>query len=162
MAYSAQIIADYILATTNNPVTPMQMIKLTYIAHGYTLAITKKPLIKARIEAWKYGPVIPVLYHAYKGYGSGAINNLNYCGTSNTDAKIQEREDFFKTTIDSETKNVLDQVTTIYSHLSALELSSLTHEKGTPWDKCYKSDRLFTLIPNHIIQEHYEKKMNGV
>ncbi len=161
MTYSAQLIADYFLTHTNNSLTAMHMIKMTYIAHGFTLAITKNPLIASRIEAWKLGPVIPLLYQTYKGYGGDIIDKLNYCGTLSADnEEFQERKEFIESLIDPETRNILDQMGERFGCLSALELSSLTHEKGTPWHQCYQRGKLFTLIPNDIIQEFYEQKMN--
>ena len=162
MTYSAQLVADYFFSHTNQSLTAMHMIKMTYIAHGFVLAITKKPLIQARIEAWKYGPVIPALYQTYKGHGGEFINNLNYCGTMSSDTKkFQERKKVIESLIDPATCNILDQIGEHFGCLSALELSSLTHEKGTPWHQCYQHDKLFTLIPNYIIQEFYEQKMSN-
>ena len=40
---------------------PMQVLKLAYIAHGWMLALYHRPLIGDGIEAWTYGPIIPVL-----------------------------------------------------------------------------------------------------
>ncbi|MCC7437458.1 MAG: DUF4065 domain-containing protein [Armatimonadetes bacterium] len=42
--------------------TPMKLLKLVYIAHGWHLGIMGKPLISDEVQAWKYGPVIPKLY----------------------------------------------------------------------------------------------------
>ena len=53
--------------------TPMQLLKLVYIAHGWSYAFLNKPLIDDDIEAWKYGPVIPDLYRKIKSYGNGKI-----------------------------------------------------------------------------------------
>ena len=54
-------------------ITPMQAIKLTYIAHGWHLAMTGRPLLRDQVQAWKFGPVLPELYHALKAYGNGPI-----------------------------------------------------------------------------------------
>ena len=35
--------------------TPIQILKLVYIAHGYSLGARGVPLIQNRIEAWKFG-----------------------------------------------------------------------------------------------------------
>ncbi len=54
------------LAQRNNrPLYITTMLKLVYIAHGWTLALLDRPLIMSTIEAWRYGPVIPVLYDAF-------------------------------------------------------------------------------------------------
>ena len=38
-------------------ITPMKLLKLVYIAHGWHLALSegKKPLVNEASEAWKYG-----------------------------------------------------------------------------------------------------------
>ena len=35
--------------------TPMQLLKLVYIAHGWRLGLYGKPLIRDEIQAWQYG-----------------------------------------------------------------------------------------------------------
>ena len=42
--------------------TPMQLLKLVFIAHGWMLGLYGEPLISDDVQAWKYGPVIPDLY----------------------------------------------------------------------------------------------------
>ncbi len=159
MTYAAQLVADYFLAHNSQSLTAMQIIKLAYIAHGYTLAFTKKPLIKARIEAWKYGPVIPVLYDTFKGYGGSVVDSLTYCGTGLGSPEIGIRKKLITDLIDEGTRDLLDQVLDGYGGMDGMQLSALTHEKGTPWDQCYVPNELFTPIPNHIIQEFYERKV---
>ena len=43
-------------------VKPLQLMKLVYIAHGWILALYHRALVGDKIEAWTYGPVIPILY----------------------------------------------------------------------------------------------------
>jgi uncharacterized phage-associated protein len=56
--------------------TPMQLVKLVFLCHGWMLGLYGKPLVRDRIEAWKYGPVIPKLYNAVKQYRGGPISQL--------------------------------------------------------------------------------------
>jgi uncharacterized phage-associated protein len=46
--------------------TPMKILKLTYLAHGWHLCYTDSPLILDQVQAWKYGPVVPSVYHYFK------------------------------------------------------------------------------------------------
>jgi uncharacterized phage-associated protein len=41
-------------AKEGKTLTPLQLMKLVYIAHGWMLGTYGRPLIKDRIEAWKY------------------------------------------------------------------------------------------------------------
>lgn len=62
--YDVLTVADTILKIAKSKgkaLTPMQLVKLTYIAHGWSLALHEKGLFKNKIEAWQYGPVIPDL-----------------------------------------------------------------------------------------------------
>src|SRR5947209_4090298 len=76
MAYDARSVANEFLKIAQHGgrvLTNMQLQKLVYIAHGYALAILHKPLIKQSVEAWRYGPVVPDLYHALRQYGAGFV-----------------------------------------------------------------------------------------
>ena len=66
VGYSSLLISDYITNKHDGRFTPFQLIKLVFILHGRTLAALNQHLIFDRIEAWRYGPVIPVLYHELK------------------------------------------------------------------------------------------------
>ncbi|MCZ5581375.1 DUF4065 domain-containing protein [Escherichia coli] len=77
--YSPVQIANKFITLGNqhhNPLTHMQLQKLTYIAHGYYLALTGKPLLNECVSAWKYGPVIPGMYDAFKDYGNKPVTNV--------------------------------------------------------------------------------------
>ena len=43
----------------------MKVQELVYLASGEHLAIKGEPLIDEQVEAWRYGPVIPSLHHAF-------------------------------------------------------------------------------------------------
>jgi uncharacterized phage-associated protein len=63
--YDPKAIANYFIARAaadGKRLTPLQLIKLVYIAHGWYLGLTGEPLINEPPEAWQYGPVIPSLY----------------------------------------------------------------------------------------------------
>lgn len=77
--YRSTIVAKEMLKLAtgeNKTLTPMQLIKLVYLAHCWMLALYSRPLIEEPIEAWKYGPVIPVLYHDIKHYGSNPVKEV--------------------------------------------------------------------------------------
>ncbi|HEY8375478.1 MAG TPA: type II toxin-antitoxin system antitoxin SocA domain-containing protein [Nannocystis sp.] len=49
-------------------ITPLKLQKLVYYAQGYHLAMAGEPLFAEVIQAWAHGPVVPELYHQYKGF----------------------------------------------------------------------------------------------
>ena len=76
MAYDPVTVANRFIelaASKDRALTSMQLNKLTYVAHGFYLAINKRPLIDEPVQAWKYGPVVPSLYRRLKPYGGDPI-----------------------------------------------------------------------------------------
>jgi uncharacterized phage-associated protein len=144
----AVAIANYFVLKSldsGTPFTPMQLLKLTYISHGWNLGLTEKPLIGEFVEAWKYGPVIPSVYRAFKEYGSSPVT------------KICE-EDYYPI-VDEQVKLLLDKIHSSYGRFSGTQLSSMTHKDGTPWQQTVKNygENIppHLLIPNKLIQNYY-------
>ena len=160
MVVSSLLVADYLL-TKKKDLTPMQVNKLIYISHGYTLAILDKGLIDDRIEAWKYGPVIPVVYYKFKQYGGKIIDRLGYCKTLISDTEsLEERKKFFVDKINDSDRKIVDFVFYKYRNYRGTQLSVITHEKNTPWAECYNDNEMFTEIPNSVIKKHYKGLIN--
>lgn len=119
--------------------TPMQVLKLVYIAHGWMLALYHRPLIRDTVEAWQYGPVIPRLYSALRQYGGNPVT-----GTIGVAGQL-----------DSAAESILKQVLDRYGHLSGPALSRLTHASGTPWAEVYEDGEYGIEIPDDLIEDHY-------
>jgi uncharacterized phage-associated protein len=115
-------------------VGPMKLQKLIYFAHGWHLAITGRPLIDEPVEAWKYGPVIPSVYHEFKSYGREEIDfpAFQLAGLNAEKYVPQIPRD------DSETLAILDRVWQLYGRLSGPKLSAMTHQPDTPWAKTWE------------------------
>lgn len=54
-------------------------------------------------------------------------------------------------------EDLINQVFNIYGARDGIYLSTLTHEKGTPWDACYEEGVGGVKIPNDLIESHYRK-----
>lgn len=146
MAYDARNVANQFLrlARANGRVlTNMQLQKLVYIAHGYSLAILHKPLIRQSAQAWRYGPVIPDLYQALRQYGAGVVTKPIELGHSE---ELSETD-----------QELLVAVTAAYGRFTGPQLSTMTHRAGTPWKHVYQPDASFNndAIPNTLIEKHY-------
>jgi uncharacterized phage-associated protein len=123
------------------PIDPLKLQKLIYIAHGWSLAFTGRPLIKESFEAWKYGPVVPELYQRFKEYRSKYI-------TQPTEAPEE--------TIDPVASDLINQVWDKYKDQSAVYLSSLTHEPGSAWSLSYDNSAWSSsYIPDSLIREEF-------
>ncbi len=76
MTYPAISIANMFLESgerDNIPISPMKIQKLIYLAHGYYLYLYEEPLVDERLQAWKFGPVLPSIYHKCKHYDRTGI-----------------------------------------------------------------------------------------
>ena len=158
MPRSALLIADYLIGK-HAPLTPMQVNKLAYIAHGFTLAIEGQPLFRDRVEAWKYGPIIPSLYHALKDFGGDEISILPYCGTRVDTPDLDKRLDLTTTQIPERHRAVIDRVITVYGGFSGPMLSTITHEEGSPWHQCYQEGEFGIQILNDITRKYYQQQL---
>lgn len=124
--------------------TPMQVLKLVYIAHGWSLGIQGRALIDHPVQAWQYGPVIPQLYRAMKGYGGGFV-------TENL-AEPETPEH-----LDARATQLIDDVYRLYGHLTGIQLSRITHADNTPWSLTYRPDAQGEVIPPDLIADHYRR-----
>ncbi len=132
-------------ALADESLTPMQILKLTYIAHGWMLGLYKRPLIKDEVQAWQYGPVISTLYNKLRNYRSAPVLRIVPYGDE---------------TLDEKEANIVKQVYDKYGHLSGPALSRLTHAKDTPWDLIYEKGSFGLVISNDLIEDHYASMSN--
>lgn len=123
--------------------TPLQLMKLTYMSQGWMLALKGRPLFDDDIEAWKYGPVIPTLYQRTKQFGSSVI-------TEQLPAPTGDK-------LDPEADEILNAVVENYGRFSGAALSNLTHRKGSPWSQVWEEGVTHIEIPTNLIRSHYEK-----
>ena len=128
-------------------VDPLKLQKLVYLAHGWKLALTGEPLINENFEAWRYGPVVPELYHEFREFKAGPIHRLAHA----TDEPLSENA-----------SSMIDQVWERYRGMSALELSALTHEPGSAWSQTYEAGSMFSrTIPNALIADEFIRRMRA-
>jgi uncharacterized phage-associated protein len=133
-------------------ITPMKLVKLTYIAHGWHLAMKDgKELLGEPVQAWQYGPVVPSVYHAFKDCGSNQVTVPLFPDT----IKL----------IDTSEEEFLNEVWTAYGKYTGLQLSTLTHQPNTPWSVVWNQlngkNRSSAIIPNDLIKKHYLAKMQS-
>ena len=161
--HSSLLVSDYIIHSIykhGSKFTPFQLIKLVFISHGRTLAVTNNPLVRDRIEAWKYGPVIPVLYHELKIWKDEIVQELNYCGTiPDTDDKMDKnRNEFFASILSEDERDIIDVTIQHYGDWGFKNLQILCHEPGSPWDTHYDG-KFGTEIPDDTIKKYYQKEL---
>lgn len=130
--------------------TPLKLIKLTYLAHGWAYPYLGRLLVNEPVEAWKFGPVFPRLYHALKRYGRGPVDEVPQ------DSLEQEGE--VSVPLDENEKKLIKAVYNGYKHLNGMQMSDLTHKEGTPW-RSTPWNILSNQIDPALICAHYVEKM---
>ena len=149
-AHDPRAIANKILSmreSTGLPVTMMQLIKLVYIADGWSLALLGQPLAKHNPQAWQYGPVYPVLYTALRKFGSQPVTSP---------VLLKGTEVPFSEEFSEDEEKILRQVVDSYGKLSAFKLSDLTHRPGTPWSKAMETG-IYSEISTMEMAKHFEE-----
>ncbi|MFY1028345.1 Panacea domain-containing protein [Actinobacillus seminis] len=143
--YKSLAVANYLLdkaINNNDTLTPMQLIKLAYIAHGWMLGKHGAALLLEPVEAWQYGPVIPSIYQAVRYYKSAPVQSIE--GYSKY-APIQFTD---------EEKAVMDDVYQKYAKYDGIVLSNATHQPQSPWSQVPVSYPALP-ISNDLIEHFY-------
>lgn len=154
----SEVVANYYIQKsfdTGVPLTPMKLLKLVYIAHGWHLGYLDKPLINDAVQAWRYGPVIPDLYRKIKHFGRGLIDSpIEYYGRPGEQGNTPPT---------SQTIALLDKVWDTYSRFDGIQLSAMTHQPNTPWHKVWHEsggdNYSGATISNQLIAQHYKQKI---
>lgn len=161
MNTNALSVANYFIGLAqkeNKPITQLGLMKRVYIAHGFALALLGRGLLDPRfdkVEAWKYGPVIPSVYHTFKQYRNNPITEK--CVVMEWDEKRNEPTFPTPELTDKEGKSVAEMVWKRYSTYTDGQLVDLTHMKGTPWSMCFIEGRNAE-IPD-VLTEYYYKRI---
>lgn len=139
----------------NKEIRLLGLVKRVYIAHGFSLAMLNKSLLDPRfdkVEAWKYGPVIPSVYHTFKYNGVDPIKEKG---------KILEwQEEDYKTIMpkleEEKEKIIVKMVWQMHADKTDSDLVSLTHKDGTPWKLYYEEGKNIE-IPDEITKLYYQR-----
>lgn len=148
MAYNPSTVANYFIKkySQGGDLTPLKLIKLSYIAYGWYLALTDntKKLISEKPQAWELGPVFPSMYQNLKVFGKSPVTDP---------IRIETADE-----ISDEDADFLDKIWGIYGSKGGSYLSAITHTPDTPWSEVYPKG--FNLeIPDDLIFKHYKSKM---
>lgn len=134
-------IANYFIEIANrvdeNDLTNLKLQKILYFAQRDHFRNTQSVLFEDKIEAWKYGPVVPDVYHRYKYCGNFPITLADI--PQDMSEEIPE-------------KDFLDGIWIKYGIYSANKLVQITHAPGTAWNAVYIPDQN-TEIPLSMMLE---------
>ncbi len=150
MSYDVKLVAhclwDIALKDMGYPnLTNFRMQKLLYLAHGYYLAMEKRPFITQNFYAWQHGPVIPELYQIYKPY-MGEVITENTIITEDL-GKLKKADEKYLTRFWKGFKKLT--ISQLYAH---------THRENSPWDLFYTKQKN-SIIDNDIIEAYYAREL---
>lgn len=160
MSFTTKAVANRFLHAVwreKTSVSQMKLQKLVYLAHGWHLGLYHKPLLNEPIEAWNFGPVVRSLYREFANFGQDAITRFatEFCDLG---LIVPMLDDVFEDEGVEHVTKLIERIWEVYGEFTAIQLSNMTHEKGSPWDQCYKRNkgRRPVIIGDPIIQKYYE------
>ncbi len=146
-------VANYFVSRSfeeGNLLDLMKVVKLTYLSHGWHLALKNEPLLNEAVQAWQYGPVVSSVYRAFKSYRDSCITAMAQGSLSSTPYPTDEGVVQF-----------LSSVWDAYKGFTGLQLSTLTHQEGTAWHETWHQDGAKhsrgMVIPNERIMRHFRE-----
>ena len=128
------------------PLDILQLVKLVYLAHGWCLGYTGKPLLSTPVQAWQHGPVPPEVYYTFRPQG---VHNIMATASD-------ENGNVYGANLSEDEEEVVDKVYDSYSRLSGFALSKRTHAKGTPWDQ---TSGHYAAISDELIRDYYKARI---
>lgn len=132
--------------------TPMKLIKLVYFSYAWNLAIFDKKLFTERVEAWRYGPVVPSIYHEFKRFGDSPIEQYAIdfeLETGEISYPVIRKDDL-------DTLGLVETIWKIYKNRDGWDLSQITHENNSPWNSAYAQGENTQMDDEKIIERAKE------
>ena len=143
----------FTLIDNNKSLTLIHLNKLPYIAHGFSLALTDRPLSNEEPEAWPYGPVFKSIFNKFKPLGDVIKKEI----IENDPVLGENHKSFSELEI-----KIIKKVFTNYKEKCGWTLSDLTHQKGSPWYQVWHKNKQKSghVISNKIIKEYYKNLLS--
>ena len=133
------------LALSYGEMSNKKLQKVCYYIYSFYLAEHGYKLSNTIFEAWRHGPVSPIIYDMYKKYGWDNIPKYN---------------GFLL--VDSETINFAFKILEYYYKFTADELEDITHQE-LPWKKARKNLSMYessnNIISDDDIKNYYKNHL---
>ena len=153
LVYTPSHIANFFIDREIKKITNLRLNKYVYFAYGFALAILDREIFHEPIQAWKFGPVIPSIYHEFKHFGFKSIDQKSYIYDYHDEVdfipRVNKKED-------PELWKLLKSVYKKISPFSSKDLILITHARGSPWSQSWKEESFNQEIPKETIKDYYE------
>jgi len=121
-------------------ITNLKLQKLLYYAQAWYLVNFNEPLFPENIEAWEWGPVVPVVYQRYKKYKSEPIP---LPGRFSRESVFTARQKAF-----------VELILSRFNGFSATALVNMTHNED-PWKTNFEKGKN-KIIPLDQMRAYYK------
>ena len=157
----AHHVADYLLITAkleyDMDLNPFKLNKLCYLVNCHTLGERPVPAFYNKIEAWKYGPIVPAVYEIYCIHGEKPIKKLDTCRTKLDDYnKLITRWYDLAKIIGKHATGICNEVLEKYGSYTGNELIHMTTHGHDVWKDIYEAGQNKTISTN-VIRKFYIK-----
>lgn len=139
----AQYIIDNIKSTKNPIITPMKLIKLIYISHGYMLGRYGYSLLDEHIKAYKTGVSIESVYNAVRDFRDYPVSNI--IGANKWKGQFNQQE-----------KDTMNYVISTYNVYDVATIGLAIIANDTPWTITREITQDDANIPDGLIQLFYK------
>ncbi len=143
---SAERIALYIISS-GREITNLLLQKVLYYVKAISELFDGESIILEPCEAWKFGPVFPVVYEKYRNYGKQEI-------------EINLSKEYVNNLLSEKEKEITDYVLSTFGIYNAWFLKDLTHAEE-PWIEARiglaEDDASRNRMDDKIISEYFTK-----
>lgn len=129
-------------STRGRYVTNLSLQKLAYFCQGWHLALADRPLVADSFEAWKFGPVLPSVYHKFKVFSSNPIPPEHPLVRSS------------EAQLDNWSSALIDRVLDVYGEYTGAQLVEMSHVTDGPWARVWDADG--GIMDNADIQTYFK------
>jgi len=141
--YNVLDVSRYIINYCNEKdynLSNLKLQKILYFIQAYYLSKTeaKEPCFKEKIEAWDFGPVVPVAYHEFKRFGSTNIPKITtYIEIDENDFWQSKVVEYSDEVLEDSDKELINKLVDNFSKFSTTRLVQITHNQS-PWINAYQ------------------------
>ncbi|MCI6589649.1 MAG: DUF4065 domain-containing protein [Lentisphaeraceae bacterium] len=151
MAYTSLQVANEFLKLARDDreaaqdISNMKLQKLVFFAQLLSVCMNiEQPLVSSHFHAWDFGPVSPLLYKKIKRFGA------NFLSLSNPEVASVFAD--CEPISEPWALGIIHAVWRQMKMYTSVQLSQLSHRKGSPWEIVYNANR-YGIIPNTLMAE---------
>ena len=145
----AEIVSRRICELGGWKVSNLELQKLLYLAHMYYSGWSPSGLVDGEFQAWKFGPVMPQIYHRVSYYGNEPIDKTE---------TWTDNGSLHNVVPSGEADQYLKGVCRVLGRLSPSRLVAYTHDELGAWRAVYQEGVRGIRIPQEEIVKEFERR----